>query len=174
MSHDPRNPMKLRDTMQLAANVHIRAINIETGEIVHDEHKHNLVVNSGLALMVKSLAGLISPAEAMVSHLGIGTSATAVLATDTALIAEVLPAATPRCALTAHDYTTDPKKIQCRFFVGTTQGNGSTIREAGLFNTSGLVSDPDDAMIARVTHSAIIKSALVAISYDWTISLVGI
>lgn len=137
-------------------NVLVETFDAETGELLHSQETHNLVVTAGLNLIRDALnGGTIDP----ISHFAVGTGSTAVTAGDTELDTEV-----EREVVTAK--TTGSASLVIQYYLASGTANGNTLAEAGLFNdaTAG-------DMYARVVlGSTIAKTAAVAVSFTWTLT----
>jgi hypothetical protein len=126
-------------------NAEFKLIN-EAGEVVQVERTHNLIVNSARALL---LAASSAAQYNTFKYLAIGSSATAVTLSDTALGTE----------LTRHEATvvysvvgsTPTLTFNYTFPAGTGTG---TVQEAGLFNASSGVT-----MLNRMLTGTIDKQA---------------
>ena len=121
--------------MRLTSNVYWKAIKKDTGEVISQGEKHNLIVNSGLEYVAKLLNGLNT---APFAKLAVGTDNTPPLQGDIALGAQdsIIDATV--------DYEADYKAV----FYGTfTFTSGVTLQEAGLFVTDAGV------MLNRVTFT---------------------
>lgn len=118
---------------------------------------HNLVVLAGHNLVRDFLHNL---APVGLTQFAIGTNGTAVADGNTALGTEVL-----RGAIT--QYVAGSSTLLLKYFLSTTQLNGSTLREAGLFNAA---SGP--TMFARyVIDPAIVKDNTIAVTFAWNITI---
>lgn len=146
------------ETLRLGANILIEAHDVETGELIHSEEVHNLVVTAGRNLIRDLLSGT-STAE--LSHFGVGTSSTAVSASDTDLGAVI---GSGRDAITS--FTSASGSLAVKYYLNSSTGNGSTLREAGIFNAS---SGGD--MFARAVYSAIVKTSSITVTFSWLISI---
>ncbi len=134
--------------------------------VVADEHYHNLVVTSGKNIVRDLLNGDDTP----LSHLGMGTSSTPVVAGQTNLGAEV----NTRVAVTSGLKSTG--KLTVLVYVPTTAYNGPagtssyTLWEAGLFTSDSLTAT--NAMFARVAFAnAIVKTADICVHIQWDINI---
>lgn len=121
------------------------------GRLVSEHESENLVVNSGRDLTCFFLLGLGSASS--IVALGVGASSTAVTATDTRLVSELIGNPTRKgltntsnTTLTTADFTLDTtvvsgttyyKKIvlQSQYAAGDLN-NGNTFNEYGLFTTA--------------------------------------
>lgn len=144
-----------REELELSANVTI-IVSDAAGREVSRERRHNLVVTAGRNQVAAYLA---ADDPAPPSHIAVGTSATAVSASQTALVAEVF-----RSTLTKTVQTSGT--VTFSHYVSTDEANGNTIREAALLSASS-----GGTMTARVTHDAVVKTASVAITYVWEVGL---
>lgn len=148
----------MRETVGLMVNVKIEVHDAATGELLHEQAHHNLVVDAGLNLLRDWLDG---DAPTPPSHLAVGTGSTAPAASQTALVAEV-----HRLAITQKVGTVS--KVQTyKTYLPSTAANGSTLAEAGLFNAS---SGP--VMFARTLISpTIVKTSAIQVTFTWDVTL---
>ena len=124
----------------------------ETGTEVLRMERPNLVVNTGLNLIRDYLnQSLADPMK----YISVGDDGTAAEASQTELLNELF-----RDEITKR--TPEDRKVTFELLLGTTQQNGETLREAGLFSAAG-------SMFARVTHEAINKTSIIQVLYSWTI-----
>lgn len=137
-------------------NVGIAEWDARTGALIGHQVQHNLAVTAGRNLIRDLLAG---DAVAGLTHFALGTSGTAVQASDTALGVEV-----HRDIFTTT--TKDSAKLTIEYFLSSVSANGYTLREAGLFNdgTAG-------SMYARVVLSnPIEKNASKSLTFTWELT----
>lgn len=113
----------------------------------------NLVVTTGKNYVASRMAGTSS---AVMSHMAIGTSATAAAAGDTALGTEAA-----RTALTSSTVNSNEVVYVDTFAAGT--GTGA-ITEAGVFNASS-----GGTMLCRTVFSAVNKSANDGLTITWSV-----
>ena len=140
----------------ITGNVEI--IQCVDGAVVHRQIVRNLVVDSGLNLIRDRLAGTSS---LYVTHLAVGTSATAASAAQTAMVAEMF-----RNSLTQTISSTS-KQIQFKYYLSASEANGNTLREIGLFTASS-----SGTMVARaVLASPIVKNTSTTVTFSWTLNL---
>lgn len=103
------------------------------GNLKSESKGHNIITNAGLA----QLALLAGDATAVpFTYLALGTSSTAVAATDTALGAEITDTGLARAAATISRTTTTLTNDTLRATYTWTATGVKTIEEAGLFNAS--------------------------------------
>ena len=113
------------------------------GNVIQESEEHNLIVNSGIALM----AGLLDGSQtAYINAIAIGTGTTAPATSQTALVTEVMRVGSTN-SLTTTSVTNDTAQ-----FVSTFSFSSSyAITEAGLFNSTTASSG---TMLSRVEFSA--------------------
>ena len=115
----------------------------------------NLIVDTGKDFVASRMGGT---ADAVMSHMAVGTGATAAAAGDTALQTEIA-----RVALTSAVVTDNEIAYTATFPAGT--GTGA-LTEAGVLNNSS-----GGTLLARTVFSAINKGASDAITIVWTITV---
>jgi hypothetical protein len=144
-------------TVALDVNLAVEVHDAATGELLHREALHNMVVDAGLNLIRDLLDG---DAPAGLTYMAVGTGSTAAAAGDTTLGTEVFRGAVSQRVSTA-------KTLTVKWFVGSTQANGSTLTEAGIFNASS-----GGTMFARaVLATPIAKSSAITVTLTWAINL---
>ena len=146
---------KLAEQIALTGNVVITVNDVATGKMIARMKRKNLVVLAGRNLVRDLLNG---PTQ-YVTHLAVGTSATAISSTQTALVAEVF-----RDQITQR--ITSDGQLRLKYYLSSTSANGNTLQEAGLFNAASA-----GTMFARVATVAIAKTASITITYDWSINI---
>jgi hypothetical protein len=95
-----------------------------------------------------------------VTHVAIGTDGTAATSADTALGAEVLRA-TPTSVV---NYSA--VSVGFKLFVSSSQANGDTLREIGLFDASS----GGNMMARSVSFMPIVKSSSITVTFTHIIS----
>jgi len=113
--------------LKIKVNALIQSFNVHTGKINKETRVHNLVVNTGLERVAHLIGGLSSD---FFEYVAIGTSSTAVNASQVSLLAEV-----KRAAVTPTDNGNGIILYDHTFTFGT--GESYTIREYGIFDTTG-------------------------------------
>lgn len=143
-----------RENLKVRANVHARLFDGD-GNLKEERKGHNLVVTTGLAHIADQLSS--SPGQGAMSHMAVGTGATAANAADTTLGTEL-----DRNALTSR---TDSGAVVT--YVGTwSAGDGTgAITEYGIFNASS-----SGTMLARYVASVINKAAADTLVVTWTVT----
>jgi len=142
--------MRHRDDMRVRGHVTITVY--RGGKVDQHYHRGNLVVNSGLQLLGALLVGT---SNERAGQIAVGTGTAAPQPTDTALGNEVI-----RGAFTSTWQS--GSQLILSYFLDTTQANGQTLTEAGLFGTN-------NTLIARVTYPPIVKDENTAVLYQWTL-----
>jgi hypothetical protein len=122
------------------------------GEIKETFETPNLVVTTGKNFIAARLATTGQPTQ--MSHMALGTSATAPLVADTTLGAEIGRVALP---------TSNTVVYNALFGAGIATG---AITEAGLFNGSS-----GSTMLCRTTFNVVNKGPDDTLSITWTISI---
>lgn len=138
-------------------------------QIKEERHLDNLIVSSG----IEGIAYLIAPHDGSIhpstpyNYIALGTSNTAVDASQAALVAELPTGASyARMQDSTATYTTSGgNKLVLSVLYAPGQGTG-TLRESGIFDaaTSG-------HMLARQTFNEIQKAAGDSLTITWTITL---
>lgn len=123
------------------------------GEVVRDID--NLVVSAGKAFVASRMAGT---ADAVMSHMALGTGTTAAAAGDTALGAEA-----GRAGLTSATVFNNEVTYSATFAAGVATG---AITEAGIFNAGS-----SGTMLARTVFSPVNKGASDSITVTWTVTV---
>ena len=141
--------------IQLEPNILIRAWRplADRCELVAESKTHNRVVAVGLDL-VRDLLGGVKPRPDTIK---VGTGTTAVLATDTDLETSVFQKVISRRLL-------EDARITFHMLMETTEGNGNTISEVGLFSGSTMVNrsilSPTIAKTSAIFLTAAIEISL--------------
>ena len=116
----------------------------------------NLIVNTGLNAILDRLVGT---SEAVMSHMGLGSSSTAAAAGQTALVSQL----GSREAIDSSTVTGSSVAYVCTFEAGDATG---TITEAGIFNAAS-----GGTMLCRSVFSSITKGANDSLNVTWTITV---
>lgn len=127
------------------------------GRVKETREIQNLVVTAGKGYIASRMKDATATA---MSHMAVGTNATAAAAGDTALGAEV---GASRTALTSTNVSTNVVTYACTFAAGT--GTGA-LTEAGIFNNSS-----GGTMLCRTVFSAINKGAADSLTVSWTVTV---
>ena len=149
--------MLVGDTALVTGRVEFRLYN-EDGELKHALSVPNLVTTAGKAVIADRMKA--APAKAAMTHMAVGTSATAAAVGDTALGAEV---GASRTALTSTSVSTNVITYVCTFGAGVGTG---TLAEAGIFNNS-----PGGDMLSRTVFTAFAKGAGDSLAVSWAVTI---
>jgi hypothetical protein len=114
----------------------------------------NLVVNTGKNYIA---ARMVSNANAVMSHMGVGNSSTAAALTNTALVSQVA-----RVALSGSTRTANAIAYTASFGPGT---GTDALTEAGIFNAAS-----GGEMLCRTVFAVVNKGALDTLNVTWTVS----
>jgi hypothetical protein len=128
------------------------------GEIKETFETPNLVVTTGKNFIAARLATTGQPTQ--MSHMALGTSATAPLVADTTLGAEI-----GRVALSTAGGSPTSNTVVYNALFGAGIATGA-ITEAGLFNGSS-----GSTMLCRTTFNVVNKGPDDTLSITWTISI---
>lgn len=154
--------MNYKTTLDISTNVTIQTHDSKTMNVIETIKKHNIVTTVGKNL-VASLLG-IKAGVTGINYFAVGTSNTAVALADTTLGTEVF-----RNVLTDAVYTNTV--VTFKFFLASTEANGNTLVEAGLFGDNATGVEDTGDLFAHVVHNPIVKNDGVAITYSWEISI---
>lgn len=141
------------DTIKGIGEVTMTVIDGATGNVLDCWVNKNLVVNLGLTNLTKLLAGDTTGKK--ITKIGVGTNGTNPTATDTALTGAFTK------AISGYNLITQTT-VEFEVTIDTTEANGMTIREGGLYNES-------DVLFSRVVRSALSKTSAIAVNIKWKI-----
>lgn len=142
-----------KDDVKIVGKLHIQLFD-ESGALKSEYRETNLVVNTGLNF----IASRMKDATATVmSHMAVGTGATAPAGGDTALGAEA-----GRVSLTSTTVTANAIAYVADFAAGT---GTAALTEAGIFNAASA-----GTMLCRSTFGVITKAATDSMRITWTIT----
>ncbi len=127
---------------------------------VKEQQEQNLVVSAGLAFIASRMKDATATA---MSHMAIGTNASAASAAQTTLITEIARVALTSSTIVTTTVTNDSIQYVASF--GPTVGTGA-IAEAGLLNASTA-----GTLLARTVFSVINKGAADTLAITWKVSL---
>lgn len=147
--------MAFQDGASLQGQLEI-VLKDKSGKVKERRKEKNLIVNTGLNAILDRLVGT---SEAVMSHMGLGSSSTAAAAGQTDLISLL----GSREALDSSTVTGSSVAYVCTFEAGDATG---TITEAGIFNASS-----GGTMLCRSVFSSITKGANDSLNVTWTITV---
>lgn len=159
----------LRSGVRPGANVRIQVWDVSTPELlmaarvgagrkIAEEWGHNRVTHAGREMLRDLLAG--DAGLSGITDFAFGTGDTAAAFGDTVLEAQIFRSA-------VSDLVKDTLRLTAKYFLSSTQLNGETIREAGLF------SDEDTLFARYVLPTPIAKTAVIAVTFTWGITFTG-
>lgn len=148
---------QFRDSLQIRSNV-IAVVRDRIGRIQRIVRNHNLVVTRGLNLLAELLQG---DGEA-VTHMAVGSDNTDPSLSQTSLVSEFY-----------RDTVTDTSRdgsggATFVLYIGTNDGNGNTIREAGLFAASD--GGPMFSRVDFTEAEEIDKDSSISVEITWDIT----
>jgi hypothetical protein len=149
--------MNSQENLKITGKLNI-AVTDETGVLKDTREIDNLVVTSGLTYIVSRMA---SASDTAMSHMAVGTGATAAAAGNTTLGTE-----TARVALSSTTPGTTNIVYSASFGAGV--GTGA-LTEAGIFNASSA-----GTLLCRTVFSVINKAANDTMSITWTVTLAAV
>lgn len=142
------------DNIDALGTLHL-VLRDETGAIKSEFSTKNLVVTTGKNFLASRAAGT---AQAVMSHMAIGSGTVAPVAANTTLGTEL-----GRVGLTSSNVTNNTIQYVATFGAGV--GTGA-VTEAGIFNAASA-----GTMLNRTTFSVINKSASDTLTITWNLTL---
>jgi hypothetical protein len=149
--------MNSQENLKITGKLNITVFD-DTGVVKETREIDNLVVTAGLTYIASRMA--TAGATAM-SHMAVGTGATAAAAGNTALVTE-----SARVALTS----TTPGATNVVYVASFGAGVGTAaLTEAGLFNAASA-----GTMLCRTVFAVINKAANDTMTITWTVTLAAV
>ena len=148
----------LNEKLKAKGTLTLKLVDVDGNIISQDTH--NLVVDTGLAHIISRMVGT---AQAVMSHMAIGTGVTVEADGDTTLQTEIARVALTSSTITTTAVANDSVQYEATFPAAT--GTGA-ITEAGLFN-----NDPGGTMLSRTVFSVINKGAADSLVVTWKIQV---
>lgn len=133
---------------------------LDADGFVKQQENPNLVVNTGLAYIISRMKDATAAAA---SHMAAGTSTTAAVAAQTALVAEIGRVALGSTTIVTTTVANDSIQYVATFGPGVATG---ALTEAGLFNAASA-----GTMLARTVFPVINKGALDSLVVTWKINV---
>ncbi|MDE2099067.1 MAG: hypothetical protein KGL39_17570 [Patescibacteria group bacterium] len=149
----------VRDGQRIEANLRIERRSADTGRLLGVIEVANLVVTDGRNLARDHLGNFGGTGLA---QFALGTGSTAPASTDTQLETELLRG--PWTAITAPV----DGQLDATYYLSSTDGNGSTIAEAGAFANGATATPGSGTLYARATFVGIPKTASEAWTWTWS------
>ena len=151
--------MQVKDSIpKIKGIVNIQVLG-KDGNVKAEYTDHNLVVNSGIALILDTL---VNSNEHHPTHIALGTGTTATTNTDTALEVEAY-----RKVITSETITGNSAKFAT--FIAFSDYEG-TISELGLFEDASDTAGSGTLFSRFIPTTAITKTAADALVISWTIT----
>jgi hypothetical protein len=147
----------MRENIKLHVNIKIIVHDIKTSKVLDIKELHNLAVTSGKNLLRDFLN---NDGVDGLTYFAVGTDNTAAASGDTALGTEVF-----RKLFTQTNKTSGSLNIKT--YVGSTEGNGNTLTEAGLFGGAATGATDSGTLYARATFTGIAKTSAIGVTFDW-------
>ena len=144
----------LNETIKTVGEVAI-VVTGKDGKVKQKYVVPNLIVTAGLSFIASRMKDATATA---MSHMALGTGATAAVAGNTALVTEA-----GRVALDSTTVTANAVEYKATFEAGT--GTGAIV-EAGLFNANS-----GGTMLCRTVFAAVNKGVDDSMSITWTITV---
>jgi hypothetical protein len=145
------------ENIKLHVNVKIIVHDIKTSKVLDIKELHNLAVTSGKNLLRDFLN---NDGVDGLTYFAVGTDNTAAASGDTTLGTEVF-----RKLFTQTNKTSGSLNIKT--YVGSTEGNGNTLTEAGLFGGAATGVADSGTLYARATFTGIVKTSAIGVTFDW-------
>lgn len=151
--------MQTQESIKVTGKLSI-VVRDESGAVKDQRDVNNLVVTTGKTFIASSLLKTTTNSPAAMSHMAVGTGATAAAAGDTALGAEI---AASRTALGTATSSGAVVTYAATFAAGV--GTGA-VTEAGIFNASSA-----GTMMCRTVFSVVNKGANDSMTITWTVTI---
>lgn len=152
----------IKDNIQAKGS--LKVVLFDENGIVKDTREiNNLVVTVGRYFIASRMVGTTANTPAQMTHMAIGSSATAAAAADTTLGSEL-----GRVGLTGAAGTVAANSNSAVFTATFPAGTGTgNVQEAGIFNAASA-----GVMLARTTFGLVTKAAGDSLAITWTVSIV--
>ena len=150
--------MNTQENLALSGRLRIE-VRSPDGAVKDSREIDNLVVNAGLAFIASRMTGT---AQAVMSHVGIGSGATAAAAAQTDL-GSLLGSRKALSSTTIVGANSNQVQYVAAFNAGESTG---AVTEAGIFNAAS-----SGTMLCRTTFAVVNKDANDTLTITWTITL---
>ena len=137
--------------------------NAKTGEIISSNVYDNIQTLAGRRWHLESIQAGSGPAGESITHMAVGTSTVPAADTQTTLTTEIF-----RKAIASWDNTllsANPPKVTAEMTMTSTEGNGNTLTEVGLFTaaTAG-------TMLSRLVFPGQVKDNTLTIVFKYDLT----
>ncbi len=133
--------------MKLVGNLEIRHLD-KNGKLISLQEHQNIVVNVGKAGTASRING--DGAEAVFTHIAIGTGTTGEAASQTALVTEISTGGGQRAVASVSRITTTTTNDTARWIITYSFTSSFAVTESGIFNAAS-----SGTMLARKVFAAI-------------------
>ena len=160
---------KYKNTIEVGGSLSIIVTDAATQTIKQELYVPNLVVTTGKNFIASRMVGTTAN---VMSHMGIGTDATAEVVGNTGLGAELTVAGGytgySRAALSTSSASNNVVTYSANFAANnpSAPSGGAVLREAGIFNASTA-----GTMLCRTTFPIVTKLPADALTITWTITI---
>jgi hypothetical protein len=149
--------MEIQENLKSTGMVTVSHFN-KQGELLNTFEVPNLVVTTGKNFIASRIK---DTTFAAMSHMAIGTSASAAAATDTTLVSEG-----GRVGLSSTTVSTNTVTYTATFPAGTGTSTSPGVQEAGVFNASS-----GGTLLCRTVFPSVAKAAGDSIAITWVITV---
>lgn len=148
----------MKNTINVEGRLKLKVYDKKTKKVIRDVDLKNMIVVNGFYDIVRLLG---TQGGAGITKFGVGTSDTPAEETDTSLSNQQTK------LIDSNVIEASQKAITYNFDIETSEYNGTTINEFGLF----YVDNGNDTLFSRrVLDAPIVKTINIAITGTWTIS----
>lgn len=144
----------MRDNIFITGDVKLVLTNSD-GVVIETMEYKNLVVSTGKTFIASRMAG---NSATVMSHIALGTGATAAVVGDSALVSEI-----GRASITSSTPSTNTITYTATFGPGVATG---TLTEAGVFNAASA-----GTMLCRTVFPPVGKAAGDSFAISWTVTV---
>ena len=149
----------MEDAFRVTGKIHL-LLTDEQGRVKDERKINNMVVNLGLAYIASRMMGT---AQAVMTHMAVGTGVTAETQTQTALTTEVSRVALTSSTIINTNVTGDSVQYVCVYLANV--GISGALSEAGIFNAASA-----GIMLARKTFAVVNKANADTLTATWVIT----
>jgi len=151
-----------KEVFKIKTNLKVDIHDAETMKVIKTIKDHNLITTAGKNL-IRDLMGIVSGVTG-INYFAIGTDNTSPSVADTTLGTEVF-------RNTFTDVVYSSAKVTFKYFLSSTEANGNTLVEAGLFGDDATGSVDTGTLFSHVTYTDIVKTSAIAVTYSWDITI---
>lgn len=152
---------KKEEAIKLSGVLTVTHLN-EKGEVIREDEYKNLIVSAGKAGMASRLNG--DGAEAVFTHIAIGTGTTGEAVTQTALASEITTGGGQRAVASVSRITTTVTNDTARWIITFNFTASFAVTESGIFNAASA-----GTMLARRVFAAYNVTSGDALQFTWRV-----